>query len=71
MLLAYVNASDMDGAEKFFRRLKEDGLRPNVVVYGTLMKGYSKLDDVEKVMRVYERMQIGRASCRERVYVLV
>jgi hypothetical protein len=33
MLMAYVNASDMDGVE-------------------TLMKGYSKLNNVERVMRV-------------------
>jgi pentatricopeptide repeat protein len=52
MLMAYVNASDMDGVEKFFHRIKEDGLKPNVVAYGTLMKGYSKLNNVERVMRV-------------------
>lgn len=48
----------MNGAEKFFRRIKEDGQKANAVVYGTLMKGYSKLDSVEKVMRVYERMGV-------------
>lgn len=52
----------MNGAKKFFRRIKEDGLKPNAVVYGTLMKGYSKLDILEKVMRVYERMRIP--GCR-------
>jgi pentatricopeptide repeat protein len=58
MVLAYVSASDMNGAEKFFHRIKEDGLKPNVVVYGTLMKGYSKLDNVEKLMHAYERMRV-------------
>jgi pentatricopeptide repeat protein len=71
MLLAYVNASDMDGAEKFFRRLKEDGLRPNVVVYGTLMKGYSKLDDVEKVMRVYERMRMQGVEPNQTIFTTI
>lgn len=71
MLLAYVNASDMDGAEKFFRRIKDDGLRPNVVAYGTLMKGYSKLDDVEKVMRVYERMRMQGVEPNQTIFTTI
>lgn len=34
----YVKASDLEGAEKFFRRLRQDGFMPNVVTSGTLMK---------------------------------
>ena len=71
MVLAYVNASDMNGAEKFFRRIKEDGLKPNVVVYGTLMKGYSKLNNVEKVMRVYERMRIQGVEPNQTIYTTI
>lgn len=71
MVLAYVNASEMNGAEKFFRRIKEDGLKPNVVVYGTLMKGYSKLNNLEKVMRVYERMRIQGVEPNQTIYTTI
>lgn len=57
MLSAYVNASDMVGAEKFFTRIKQDGLKPNVVTYGTLIKGYAKTNNLEKMMEKYEEMQ--------------
>ncbi|XP_054823708.1 pentatricopeptide repeat-containing protein At3g59040 isoform X2 [Prosopis cineraria] len=56
MLSAYVNALDMEGAEKFFRRLIHDGFKPNVVTYGTLIKGYAKLNDLGKIMEKYEEM---------------
>lgn len=71
MLSAYVNVSDMDGAEKFFRRIKEDGLKPNVVVYGTLMKGYAKLNNLEKVMRVYERMRLQGVEANQTIYTTI
>lgn len=71
MLSAYVNASDMDGAEKFFRRIKEDGLKPNVVVYGTLMKGYAKLNNLEKVLRVYERMRLQGVEANQTIYTTI
>lgn len=56
MLLAYVNAPDMEGAEKFFKRLIQDGFEPNVVTYGTIIKGYATENDIEKVMEKYEEM---------------
>lgn len=68
---AYVNASDMDGAEKFFRHLKEDGLKPNAIVYGTLMKGYAKLNNLEKVMRVYERMRVQGVEANQTIYTTI
>ncbi|XP_042470833.1 pentatricopeptide repeat-containing protein At3g59040-like isoform X2 [Zingiber officinale] len=71
MLSAYVNASDMDGAEKFFRRIKEDGLKPNVVVYGTLMKGYARLNNLEKVLRVYERMKLQGVEANQTIYTTI
>lgn len=57
MLSAYVNASDMEGAEKFFIRIKQDALKPNIVTYGTLIKGYAKTNNIEKMMEKYEEMQ--------------
>lgn len=46
----------MDGAEKFFKRLRQDGFEPNIVTYGTLLKGYAKENDLEKMMEKYEGM---------------
>lgn len=71
MLSAYVNASDMDQAEKFFRRIKEDGLKPNTIVYGTLMKGYAKLNNLEKVMRVYERMRVQGVEPNQTIFTTI
>lgn len=71
MISAYVNASDMDGAEKFFRRLKEDGLKPNVIVYGTLMKGYAKENNIDRVMRVYERMRMQGVESNQTIYTII
>lgn len=71
MLSAYVNASDMEGAEKFFCRLKEDGLKPNVIVYGTLMKGYAKENNLEKVMQVYERMRMQGIEANQAIFTTI
>lgn len=58
MLSAYVNAPDMDGAEKFFKRIKQDGLEPNVVTHGTLINGYAKANNLEKMMEKYKTMRV-------------
>lgn len=58
MLSAYVNASDMEGAERFFTRIKQDGVKPNFITYGTLIKGYAKKLNVDKMMEKYEEMQM-------------
>ncbi|KAG2717730.1 hypothetical protein I3760_03G189600 [Carya illinoinensis] len=39
------------------RRLKQDGFEPNVVTYGALIKGYAKINNLEKMMDIYEEMQ--------------
>ncbi|KAB1209606.1 hypothetical protein CJ030_MR6G003941 [Morella rubra] len=57
MLSAYVNASDVEGADQFFRRLKQEGFVPNVVTYGALIKGYAKINNLDKMMEKYEEMQ--------------
>ncbi|CAH1437820.1 unnamed protein product [Lactuca virosa] len=41
MLWTYVNTSDMERAEKCFRRMKKDVLQPNVVTYRTLREAMS------------------------------
>lgn len=71
MLSAYVNASNMEGAEKFFKRLKDDRLQPNVVTYGTLMKGYAKENDLEKVMQVYERMRMEGVEANQTIFTTI
>lgn len=71
MVSAYVNACEMVGAEKFFRQLKDDGLKPNVVVYGTLMKGYAKQNNLEKVVKVYERMLVQGVNPNTTIYTIL
>lgn len=71
MLAAYVNASDMEGSEKFFRRIKQDGLEPNVVTYGTLIKGYAKVNDIEKMMTKYDEMRLCGINANETIFTTI
>lgn len=71
MLSAYVNALDMDGAEKFFRRLTQDGLSPNEVTYGALIKGYAKANDLEKMMAKYEEMRSSGIRANQTVLTTI
>lgn len=71
MLSAYVNASDMEGAEKFFRRLIQDGFKPNVVTYGTLIKGYAKVNNIEKMMDIYEKMRASGIKANQTIYTTI
>lgn len=71
MLSAYVNASDMEGAAKFFKRLKQDGFTPNVVTYGILIKGYAKTNDLEKMMERYEEMQASGIKADQTIFTTI
>lgn len=71
MLSAYVNASDMEGAEKFFKRFKQDGFEPNVVTYGALLKGYAKVNDLDKMIRLYEDMRIRGIQLNETIFTTI
>lgn len=68
MLSAYVNASDMDGANSFFTRLKQDGLQPNVVTYGILMKGYAKVNNLEQMMDAYQEMKLSSIKANQTIF---
>lgn len=71
MLSAYINAPDMEGAEKFFRRIKQDGLEPNVVTYGTLIKGYAKINGLEKMMEKYEQMRVHGIKANQTIFTTI
>ena len=71
MLSAYVNASDMEGAEKFFRRLKQDGFVPNVITYGTLIKGYAKVNNLEKMMEIYDKMRVNGIKPNQTIFTTI
>ncbi|CAN1171437.1 Pentatricopeptide repeat-containing protein At3g59040 [Linum perenne] len=72
MLLAYVNADDMDGAEKFFTRMvKQDGLKPDVITYGTLMKGYGKATNIEKMMKKFEEMKSAGIRPNQTIFTTI
>lgn len=61
----------MDGAEKFFKRLKQDSLEPNVVTYGTLIKGYAKINNLEKMMEKYEEMLGCGIKANQAIYTAI
>lgn len=71
MLSAYVNASDMEGAEKFFKRFEQDGLEPNVVTYGTLIKGYARVNDLDKMMERYEGMRGRGIKANQTIFTTI
>lgn len=71
MLSAFVNASNMDGAEKFFTRIKQDGLKPNDVTYGTLIKGYARAGDLEKMMEKYEEMKANGVKSTQKTLTVI
>lgn len=71
MLSAYVNASDMDGAEKFFRRIKQDGFEPNVVTHGTLIKGYAKENNLDKMMEKYDNMNVEGIKANPTIFTTI
>lgn len=71
MLSAYVNAPDMEGAENFFKRLEQDGFRPNVVTFGTMIKGYAKINDLEKMMKRYEEMCSRNIKPNQTIYTTI
>ncbi|KAJ8435943.1 hypothetical protein Cgig2_023319 [Carnegiea gigantea] len=68
LLSAYINVPDMEGAEKFFKRLKQDGIEPNIVTYGTLIKGYAKMNDLEKMMQKYEEMVTSGIKANQTIF---
>lgn len=71
MLSAYVNASDMDGAEMFFKRIKQDGFEPNVITHGTLINGYAKADNLEKMMEKYENMRVDGLKANATIFTTI
>ena len=71
MLSAHVNASDMEGAENFFKRLRQDGLKPNVVTYGVMIKGHAKVNNLEKMMEIYEEMQLNGIKANQTILTTI
>lgn len=61
----------MDGAEKFFKRLRVDGLEPNIITYGTLLKGYAKVNNLEKMMETYEGMVTCGIKANQTIFTTI
>lgn len=53
LINAYVRCGDIAGAEKAFKEMQDDDVRPNLVAYTTLMKGYCELGDTGGACDVY------------------
>lgn len=61
----------MDDAEKFFTRLTRDGLKPNDITYGTLIKGYAKTNNLEKMMKKYEEMKVNGVKPTQKTLTMI
>lgn len=61
----------MEGAEKFFKRIKVDGFEPNVVTYGILIKGYAKVNDLETMMKKYEEMRVNGMKANQTIFTTI
>jgi pentatricopeptide repeat protein len=68
---AYVNASDMRKAEKILKHMKLQGLQPNIVTYGTLIRGYASEGYVAKMMRKYEEMCGQQIAVSQAVFIIM
>jgi pentatricopeptide repeat protein len=51
----YVRSENLTEAEKLFREMEDQGVKPNVVTYNTLMKGYKH--QWKKALELYEDMK--------------
>ena len=58
LINAYVRCGDVAGAEKSFKEMQDDDVRPNLVVYTTLMKGYCELGDTGGACGVYFKRMV-------------
>jgi hypothetical protein len=47
----------MKKAEQLMKRMKQAGLEPNVVTYGTLMLGYTSVHDTTALLRTFEELK--------------
>lgn len=61
----------MDGAEKFFKRIKIDGFEPSVITHGTLIKGYAKSNNLEKMMEKYENMRVDGITANPTIFTTI
>ncbi|KAK6940829.1 Pentatricopeptide repeat [Dillenia turbinata] len=50
ILAAYINKNEMDGAEKFYNRIVERGIKPSYTTWELLTWGYLKKKEMDKVL---------------------
>jgi pentatricopeptide repeat protein len=52
-IYACAEGLNLDGAFDLLRQLKEDGLEPTIVTYGSLMTACERVGDVEAASKVF------------------
>lgn len=72
MLDAYANAQQVEGAIGVFRRIKENGLEPDMYSYSTLIKAFVQDARVDDAFIVFENMKkLGLYSSQVSVLVVI
>ena len=71
LMNTYVNASKMLKAENVLKRMKLEGVEPNIVTYGTLVKGYASKGDVDRMVKKYEEMRHQHIEVSQTLFILM
>jgi pentatricopeptide repeat protein len=61
----------MKKAEQLMKRMKQAGLEPNVVTYGTLMLGYTSVHDTTALLRTFEELKKAGIKPNATIFTLL
>ncbi|CAG8476276.1 25218_t:CDS:2 [Cetraspora pellucida] len=56
LMKGFVHYQHMQGAEELFRKMQENGIRPNQYIFDIMIDGYAKIPDMNKAQRAITRM---------------
>lgn len=54
LIAAHARAGDIDGAQKWFNRMRQSGPKPNSYTYSSMMSMYARQGDTESVNRILQ-----------------
>jgi pentatricopeptide repeat protein len=61
----------MKKAKQLLVRMKKDGIEPNVVTYGTLMLGYTSVNDTDALLQTFEDLKTAGLKPNETIFTLL
>lgn len=65
---AYVNVSNMEKADRVLERMRIAGIEPNIVTYGTLIKGYAEKGELDLMVKKYEEMTSREIKANQTIF---